>query len=44
MSQESELPLPARLPTQELLLAQVLEACIQAERKMPGSADLIIAG
>ena len=43
MSQESESPLPPGQPTRELLLAQALDTCIQAERRVPGSADLIIA-
>src|SRR5438132_5674202 len=44
MSQESESPPPPLgQPTRELLLAQALDTCIQAERRVPGSADLIIA-
>jgi hypothetical protein len=34
---------PRRQPTRELLLAQALDACIKAERRVPGSADEIIA-
>src|SRR6516165_2117314 len=43
MSAESDPPQPEPEPTRALLLAQALEACIQAERKLPGSADQIIA-
>src|SRR5436853_85895 len=44
MSQESESPPPPLgQPTRELLLAQALETCIQADRRVPGSAALIIA-
>jgi hypothetical protein len=37
----AELPPPE--PTRELLLAQALDACIAAERLLPGSAEEIIA-
>ena len=44
MAAESDPPLPAESqPTRGLLLAQALEMCILAERKVPGSADQIIA-
>src|SRR5712691_3070471 len=33
---------PQRFPTRELLLAQALEACITAERRVSGSAQAII--
>ena len=32
-----------RRPTRELLLAQALDACLTAERQVPGSAQKIIA-
>src|SRR5258708_4797061 len=35
--------LPQRVPTRELLLAQALDACITAERQLPGSSHAIIA-
>jgi hypothetical protein len=35
--------LAQRLPTRELLLAQALDACISAERRVAGSAHVIIA-
>lgn len=34
---------PQSRPTRELLLAQALDACISAERRLPGSAQEIIA-
>ena len=34
---------PDREPTRALLLAQALETCIEAERRIPGSADYVIA-
>jgi hypothetical protein len=44
MSAESDsLFSPEHEPTRALLLAQALETCIQAERRIPGSADHIIA-
>src|ERR1700681_4812832 len=35
--------LPPGQPTRDLLLAQALDACITAERRLPGSAEEIIA-
>src|ERR1700687_5563562 len=35
--------LPPGQPTRDLLLAQALDACITAERRLPGSAQEIIA-
>src|SRR6267378_1723066 len=47
MSTQDEPPpspeLVQRLPTRELLLAQALDACINAERRSAGSAQAIIA-
>src|ERR1051326_6361795 len=44
MSAESDSSFsPDHEPTRALLLAQALEACIQAERRVPGSADHVIA-
>src|SRR6185437_5660140 len=46
MSAESDLSSsrsPEHEPTRALLLAQALDACIQAERRIPGSADHVIA-
>lgn len=40
---DSSFPAPEPEPTRALLLAQALETCIQAERRVPGSADQIIA-
>src|SRR5262252_445601 len=42
MSAESDFP-PEPEPTRALQLAQALETCIQAERRVPGSADQVIA-
>ncbi len=43
MSDDSDPPPSEPEPTRALLLAQALETCIQAERKVPGSADQIVA-
>jgi len=43
MSAESDSPSAEHEPTRALLLAQALDACIQAERAVPGSADHLIA-
>jgi hypothetical protein len=43
MSEEPLRPAGSRQPTTELLLAHALDACIEAERQAPGSADEIIA-
>ena len=39
----SDSPSPRHEPTRELLLAQALDACIDAERRAPGSADEVIS-
>ena len=38
-----DIPPPEDAPTRALLLAQALDVCINAERRLPGSADHIIA-
>src|ERR1700736_4929430 len=44
LSDESGFPVgPVRQPMRELLLAQALDACIAAERRLPGSPQEIIA-
>jgi hypothetical protein len=43
MSAESDSYSADNEPTRALLLAQALDACIQAERRLPGSADQLIA-
>jgi hypothetical protein len=43
MSAESDSFSADSEPTRALLLAQALEACIEAERSLPGSADQVIA-
>jgi hypothetical protein len=42
MSEEPVRPAPSPQPNRDLLLAQALDACIEAEREVPGSAEEII--
>ncbi|MBV9582228.1 MAG: hypothetical protein JO057_26895, partial [Chloroflexi bacterium] len=44
MSEDSDFPPPEPEPTRALMLSEALDACIEAEREVPGSADQIIAG